>query len=102
MVNLKERTTAWGEILKSFWIGSAKEDDNEEYKKWEEMNSKYLRDTNKSIQGLEEGTSAPKGGKVSRKQRKLSRTQPESTQISTDNRENGKDTRQRNGGGISR
>ena len=72
MVNLKERTTAWGEILKSFWIGSAKEDDNdnEKYKQWEEMNSKYLRDTNKSIQELEEGTSAPTNGRVKKSPKK--------------------------------
>lgn len=104
MVEVKEeKFTDWRGTLRSlFGVSINKNSNNEEYKQWEEMNATDVEPSNKSVKGLEEETSAPKGGKVSRKQRKLSKTQLESTQMPTDIGEKGEDTRQRNGGGISR
>ncbi len=102
MVKIEERTTDWIGTIKSFLIGSTKLDNNEEYKKWKEMNATDVNATNKIIKGLEEETSAPKNGGVTKKKRKSSKTQAKSTQMPTNNRKIGKANRQRNDGGISR
>lgn len=95
----KERSTDWRGVLKSFFGGSINiNSNNEEYKQWEEMNATYVKASNKSIKGLEEGTSAPKNGRVTKSPKKQIRsTENRSTQPPTNNRE---ESRQKDDGEI--